>query len=284
MDARLYITSLSNVPMPRLIYGTAWKKDRTADLVHKALQEGFRGIDTACQPRHYHEAGVGEGIAAAMAEGLSRSELYLQSKFTPVSGQDPDNIPYDPSAPLADQVIQSLAASLRNLKTDYLDGLLLHSPIRPANDLTSVWQTLEALVDSGKVRQIGISNCYSPKLLASLYQAARVKPALVQNRFYAETGYDRDIRLFCRREGIVYQSFWTLSANPHILRHSLVTQLASQYQRTPAQILFRYLTEADVVPLTGTASEAHMREDLEIFNFQLNPEECRSLSTLFHSA
>src|SRR4051794_10923231 len=94
------------VRVPSFLYGTAWKEDRTASLVRLALQAGFRGIDTANQRRHYHEAGVGEAVAAFVAEGgATREELFLQTKFTSVGGQD-HRLPYDPQADPATQVRQ----------------------------------------------------------------------------------------------------------------------------------------------------------------------------------
>ena len=272
---------------PRLLYGAAWKKADTASLVETAIRAGFRGIDTACQPKHYDESGVGEAVAACLRDDgassgrLTRGELFLQTKFTPVSGQDPARIPYDPAAPLAGQVRQSFEASLRNLQTNYLDGLLLHSPLPAVAQTLQVWRAMEALFDAGGVRYLGISNCYRLEQLRALRDAARIKPVLVQNRFYADTGYDREIRAFCRQQRIVYQSFWTLTANPQILSHRMVAQLASRYGRTPAQILFRYLVQTDVVPLTGTRSQAHMREDLEIFDFQLSEPERDAMDALF---
>src|SRR5688500_7826400 len=101
-----FVISVQGGRMPRIIYGTAWKKERTGELVTKALQAGFRGIDTACQPKHYDEAGVGEGIVAGLGNGVVRADLYLQTKFTSLDGQDPKRIPYDPKAPLAAQVVQ----------------------------------------------------------------------------------------------------------------------------------------------------------------------------------
>src|SRR5215470_352892 len=101
---------VGRAPIPRIIYGTAWKKTRTAELVSMAVRCGFRGVDTACQPKHYDEAGVGAGIATCLDEGLRRADLFLQTKFTPLSGQDPNRVPYDPRAPLADQVAQSFQA------------------------------------------------------------------------------------------------------------------------------------------------------------------------------
>jgi diketogulonate reductase-like aldo/keto reductase len=268
------------VPSPAILYGTAWKKTATANLVRQAILLGFRGVDTACQPRHYDEAGVGEGIAAALGKGLTRSDVYLQTKFTPVPGQDPQRIPYDPGAPLSEQVAQSFQASLRNLQTDYLDCLVLHSPVRGEEEGAEVWRAMEAIADSGGARQIGISNCYDLAYLESLYDWARVKPSVVQNRFYAETGYDREIRRFCTQHGIVYQSFWTLTANPHVLASESIVRLAGKYGRTPAQVLFRFLTQEGVVPLTGTTSEAHMREDLGIFEFELTAGERDTVNEL----
>jgi diketogulonate reductase-like aldo/keto reductase len=266
---------------PRIIYGTAWKKADTERLVATAIRQGFRGIDTACQPKHYDEGGVGAGVAACLNAGLTRDELFLQTKFTPLSGQDPKGIPYDPNAPLAEQVAQSFAASLRNLKTEYLDSLLLHSPLADATETMKVWRAMESLVDTGGVRQLGISNCYGLDLLTALYDRARVKPAIVQNRFYAESAYDHEIRAFCRKQRIAYQSFWTLTANAHVLEHDTIARLASIHRRTPAQILFRYLTQTDVVPLTGTRSEAHMREDLSIFEFKLTDRERDAIDAMF---
>jgi diketogulonate reductase-like aldo/keto reductase len=263
--------------MPPILYGTAWKAERTADCVIRALRAGFRGIDTACQPKHYHEPGVGEGVAAC---GVPRAQLYLQTKFTALTGQDPQRLPYDAQAPLAEQVVQSLQVSLRNLRTDYLDCVVLHSPLRAADDTLTVWRALERGVEQGIVRQLGISNCYDEDVLLELCAAARIQPAVLQNRFYADTGYDKELRASCRERGITYQSFWTLTANKPLLQYPPITALSKKYGRTPAQILFRYLTQEGVVPLTGTQSDAHMAEDLAIFEFELTAQERGTITML----
>lgn len=268
------------VVMPRIIYGTAWKKDGTAGLVEQALALGFRGIDTACQPKHYNEPGVGAGIAAAMKGGIRREDLYLQTKFTPLAGQDPERVPYDPRASLGEQVAQSFKQSQANLRTDIVDGLVLHSPLAEPSDLAAVWGAMEAVFDGGGARQLGISNCYDFAMLQHLYETARVKPAVVQNRFHAKTGFDREIREFCRQHGILYQSFWTLTANPTILAHDAMIRLKDKYHRTAPQIFFRYLSQMGIIPLTGTSSSAHMREDLAITAFDLSLDDCRSIDSL----
>jgi diketogulonate reductase-like aldo/keto reductase len=276
LDQR-WIVTRAGVRMPRILYGTAWKKDATARLVGQALACGFRGIDTACQPKHYDEAGVGVGIATWLARGGRREELYLQTKFTPLGGQDPARVPYDRDARPAEQVQQSLAVSQRHLGTTTIDCLVLHSPVRGRE----TWVAMESLVDAGAVRQLGISNCYDLATLDALCRSTRIAPVVVQNRFHAETGWDRAIRAYCRANGIVYQGFWTLTANPHALAHASLRAIATRHGATPAQVLFRWLVLEGVVPLTGTTSETHMREDLAIFELALDEGERGAVDALF---
>jgi diketogulonate reductase-like aldo/keto reductase len=273
------VALIARVAIPQILYGTAWKRDATAGCVANAVRLGFRGIDTACQPKHYDEAGVGAGLALVNPP-LQRDELYLQSKFTSMDGQDPSRVPYDVHAPLAEQIRQSCAASLRNLNTTYLDCLVLHSPLATRPLTLSAWRAMEALVGEASVRQLGISNCYQLEVLEQLHAAASVKPAVLQNRFHATTGYDRELRAFCRHHDIVYQSFWTLTANAHLLAHAAVRTAAREHGRSPAQVLFRYLSQQGIVPLTGTTSPQHMQEDLEIVAFTLNATECASIDAL----
>ena len=205
---------------PFLVYGTAWKKERTAEYVNQAVHSGFRFIDTACQPKHYNESGVGEGWSTAASElKLPREEFYIQTKFTPYPGQDPNNVPYDPESTLEEQVQTSLTESLKNLKTDYLDCLVLHSPLNTMEQTMQVWRTMESFVDDGKVRRLGLSNSNFMQF-STLYEMARIKPSVAQNRFHAETRFDTKLRHFCEKHSIWYQSFWTLTANRHALRHN----------------------------------------------------------------
>src|SRR5258708_28229627 len=197
-----FITSVADVAVPRILYGTAWKKSDTEPLVRTAIRLGFRGIDTACQPKHYDEAGVGAGVAACLRGDparngkLVREDLYLQTKFTPRSAQDPARIPYDPKARLPEQVRQSFEVSLRNLQSDYLDGLLLHSPLPDAPQTLEVWRAMESLVDARRVRQLGISNCYRLEHREAPCDFARIKPPLVHDRLHASTRHHPRILAF----------------------------------------------------------------------------------------
>lgn len=263
-----------------LIYGTAWKKERTTELVLKAWLAGFRAFDTACQPNHYNEDGVGQAITELRHLGVRRDDFYLQTKFTPVGGQNPQDIPYDPQAPLADQVMQSFKVSLRNLKVEYLDALILHSPLSTAELTFAAWQELELIQLAGGTRTLGISNCYDLGLLQELYRRAKIKPAIVQNRFYVKSGYDVALRRWCREYNIGYQSFWTLTANARLLRDPAIESMGAALNKTPAQILFRYLHQKGVTPLTGTTNPQHMHEDLTITEFALTDEDEQQIDNL----
>jgi diketogulonate reductase-like aldo/keto reductase len=277
-----WLTTSAGVKMPRIIYGTAWKKDRTADLVVKAVLAGFRGIDTACQPKHYNEPMVGAALHRLKNHGIERDALFLQTKFTPLSGQDPRQVPYDKNSPVELQVAQSFEASKKNLQTEYVDSLVLHSPMAPHALLMKVWNAMERIQKTGGARQLGISNCYHTGVIGTLYADADVKPAVVQNRFYQETGYDADLRHWCANHGVIYQSFWTLTANPHILSGNTVRTIAQKYKKTEAQIFFRYLSQSGIVPLTGTSSGQHMKEALSIFDFELSSEDLKNISLLLN--
>lgn len=261
----------------KLIYGTAWKKERTAELVELALRTGFRAIDTACQPKHYNEPGVGEGIANS---GIERSDLFIQTKFTSVNGQDPESVPYDPSEALPNQIKKSLEVSLENLRTSYLDSLVMHSPMNSFDETIEGWKVMEGFVKDGRVKQLGISNCYDFNFFKNLFSVVEHKPAVLQNRFYADSGYDVELRKFCLENGVTYQSFWTLSANPHVLENEVVRELAKKYSTTPAVILYRCLSESGMVPLCGTTSEVHMKEDLGLMGFGIKSKEVESIFDL----
>jgi diketogulonate reductase-like aldo/keto reductase len=265
-----------------MLYGTAWKKERTADLVALALEKGFRGIDTACQPKHYEEALVGEGLKRFYQTGGKRETLFIQTKFTPLSGQDPQRLPYDANASLEEQIIASCNVSKHNLRTEYLDSLLLHSPLFPYAHLRRAWRVLEQLCEKGDTRQIGISNCYDLSLLEQLYHDAQIKPAVVQNRFYADTHYDGQLRSWCKEKGLIYQSFWTLSANPHILQSPTLQNIAHQCAKSVEQIFYRYVTHKGMIPLNGTTSSQHMEEDLSIFEFTLDNESMEKIDRLLN--
>ena len=207
-------------------------------------------------------------IKLSKIHNIPRTDLFLQTKFTPLSGQDPANIPYEKTADLEIQMKRSLKKSLENLNTDYIDSMILHSPLRTTDDTLRVWRVFEDFYGSGTVKQIGISNIYSIKALSGLWKESVVKPAVVQNRFYEDTKYDKEIMEFCKSKGIIYQSFWTLTGNPHILNDKEVRKIASERKCTVEQLFFKFVMQLGIVPLTGTKTKEHMMDYLNVLTMQ----------------
>jgi diketogulonate reductase-like aldo/keto reductase len=268
--------------MPNFLYGTAWKEDRTAALTELAIRSGFRAIDTANQRKHYFEAAVGEGLAAAYRAGIvTRNDLFLQTKFTYQDGQD-HRLPYDPAATLSVQVAQSMASSLQHLGTDHVDSFVLHGPASHshwANDDFEAWQAMIKERDAGRTRLLGVSNIS----FAQLQQMARAHaepPAFVQNRCYAIRGWDRDVRAFCRERNIIYQGFSLLTANVEILRHRAIGALAAQSKGTPPQIVFAFARAVGILPLTGTSDAEHMKQDLASLSLELPREAVNAIESI----
>jgi diketogulonate reductase-like aldo/keto reductase len=177
-------------------------------------------------------------------------------------------MPYDPEAPLDTQVHTSVASSLKNLRhndtskdASYLDCLLLHSPLPTIDQTLQAWKLLESYVPD-KIRSLGISNVTLP-VLQAIYESATIKPSVVQNRFYPQTRYDVPLRAFCREHGFMYQSFWTLTGNPSLLRSEPVAALAQAAGVGLPVALYALVMDQGVMVLNGTTSSDHMRADLE---------------------
>jgi len=268
--------------VPDFLYGTAWKEDRTSALTELAIRSGFRGIDTANQRRHYFEAGVGQGLASADRAGLvTRADLFLQTKFTYQAGQD-HRLPYDPAATLAVQVAQSMASSLEHLGTDYVDSFVLHGPSSRSHWTTDDFETWQAMMkerDAGRTRLLGVSNI-SLSQLRQMSRAHAEPPAFVQNRCYARLAWDREVRHFCSEHNIIYQGFSLLTANVEVLRHPAIAALATKANATPAQIIFAFARAVGMLPLTGTSSADHMKQDLASRSLELPMEAVNAIEAI----
>ncbi len=277
-----WIMPISQQLVPDFLYGTAWKEEKTAALTELAIRAGFRAIDTANQRRHYFEAGVGEGLAGAYRDGVvTRADLFLQTKFTYQRGQD-HRMPYDPSASLAEQVKQSLVSSLEHLGTECVYSFVLHGPSSGygwTDADAEVWEVMKKERDVGHARLLGVSNVSLLHLeqMASIHSEV---PAFVQNRCYARLGWDREIRAFCNQRKIVYQGFSLLTANVEVLQHPLVVQIAERSNVTPAQVVFAFARAVGMLPLTGTSTIEHMKQDLASRELKLSPETIELIESL----
>jgi len=275
------IAAYNHVPIPSFMYGTAWKEAATTQLVQLAVASGFTAIDTANQLIHYQEALVGEALQALGKKGIKRDTLFLQTKFTSVDGQD-HRTPYDASADLTTQVRQSFDSSLIHLCTDYVDSYVLHAPFsrRGLGDADwEVWAAIEDIYQSGKTKMIGISNVAAGQL-AQLCEQAKIKPMVVQNRCYAALGWDKEVRDICQAHGIIYQGFSLLTANREVLIYPEIQKIARRLGAGPAQIIFRFAMQIGMLPLTGTTSEQHMKEDLQAEQLTLSGQEIERIEKI----
>ncbi|KAF8231053.1 Aldo/keto reductase [Tricholoma matsutake] len=228
--------------MTKIIYGTAWKKERTTSLVVSA-------------PKHYREDLVGKALQILNAKhAIRREDLFIQTKYTSINGQDTTKpLPYNPSESIKKQVEASFQNSLSNLHTTYLDSYILHSPLKTIEHTLEAWCVLMALQDEGKVCMIGVSNAYDMDILHALGRERKVQ--VIQNRWYEVNEWDQ-------HHDIQYQSFWTISGSPSLLSHTSLIAIAKASNCTPTQ------ADTGITLLSGTTNEVHMQQDLAAEHIQ----------------
>lgn len=267
--------NVNDSTVPAFLYGTAWKETVTEQCVNSALESGFRGIDSANQRKFYDEQSVGSALANCYnTKVVSREDLFLQSKFTHARDQD-GHLPYEENAELGLQMKQSFESSLQNLNTDYLDSYLLHNLSEDRelseSDVES-WKAMEVLFKQGRIKFLGVCNVGIAKL-QELHRIASVKPSFVQNKCYARQGWDRDVRMFCTKNNMRYQSFSLLSANTDIFKQGRFQEIVKRYECTEAQLVFRFALQSGMMPITGTRSTIHMKEDLDTYDLRLTSHD-----------
>jgi diketogulonate reductase-like aldo/keto reductase len=265
--------------LPSFIYGTAWKEERTEALTRQALDAGFRAIDTANQRRHYVEAQVGAAIRG-FVDGGRRGELWLQTKFTHPDGQD-HRIPYDRDARPSLQVAQSFASSLEHLGTDYVDSYVLHGPsvARGLSDEDrEAWSAIGEILAKGRARLVGVSNVSVEQL--ALICRLGPHPSVVQNRCFARTGWDAEVRALCRDEGIAYQGFSLLTANRRELASPAMARIAKRAGATVEQVVFAFARAVGMISLTGSSDRRHLDEDLASATLVLDENELATIERI----
>ncbi|KAI0453556.1 NADP-dependent oxidoreductase domain-containing protein [Xylaria acuta] len=259
---------LSGAPIPRILYGTARRKQDRHSQVLAALQHGYCGIDTANSRLFHHEVEDGQALANfLLGNPTARGDIFIQSKYAPPSEQA-EPWPYAIADDATVRVFKSVLRSAADIGVDVIDAFLLHVPLSSLIGTLEVWHALESIVERGGVRYLGIANV-TIHGLQQLFEHADVKPAVVQNWFRKTNGYDREVVAFCREHGIVYQIFGVfdeqnrelLNCNP-VKRRSGST--VSPYQAL-LQILFRVAAfqGLQLCILDGTSSVQHMSENIE---------------------
>ena len=297
------IPVINSKPMPVVGLGY-WKvpSSDAASLTVDAIKIGYRHLD--CASDYGNESGVGDGIAAAMKQGLChRDDLWITSKLW--------NTFHRP-----EHVKVALKRSMRDLRVDILDLYLIHFPIAlqyvpierryPAGwfadpDTTAprmvpdsvpiqeTWHAMEELVEAGLVRSIGVSN-FGTSLIRDLLSQCQIRPSVLQVESHPYLVQPKLLR-YCQQESIAYTAFSPLGAPSYVsigmategesvLNHPLLKQLAAEHRRTPAQVVLRWGVQRGTAVVPKTCKVDRLRENLHLEGFQLTTQEMEAISNL----
>lgn len=245
--------------MPVLGYGVFQVPPETCErCVSDAISVGYRLIDTA--QAYYNEEGVGRAITRC---GVPRSQLFLTTKIWITNAGE-------------EKAAASIDESLRKLRTDYIDLLLIHQPF---SDYTGTWRAMEKAVREGKVRAIGLSNFY-PDRFVDMAEYAEIKPAVNQlktNVFSQQLDAEAEMKPY----GTHIMAWGPLAqGDPDLQSNPVLAGLAEKYGKTPQQVALRYLVQRDIIAIPKSTHVERMKQNLDVFDFALTPEEMESIRPL----
>ena len=258
----IYTTLNDGNKMPILGYGTykITEQVQATRCVLEALEVGYRLIDTATF--YHNEEVIGQAISSC---GLPRKELYLTTKlWTDVDSKD--------------KVLQSVDNSLKYLKTDYLDLLLIHWPTA-AN--VAVWQAMIELQQSGVVRSIGVSN-FKEHHVNEIVKSSGVIPTVNQVEFHP-LFQQPQLQVYCKEKGIQLQAWSPLMRNK-ALEIDKLTELAANYNVSVAQLILRWDIQQGIATIPKTTNRGRMIENFDIFNFEISQEDMQAIFALDQNA
>ncbi|WP_084104762.1 aldo/keto reductase [Demequina sp. NBRC 110056] len=231
--------------------------DQCEASVAAALDAGYRLLDTAAVYRN--ERAVGRGVRAS---GVSRDEVVVTTKLWP--------------ADFGRRTPRAIERSLERLGTGHIDLMLLH---RPHGDVAAAWRALEDAVDRGQIRSIGVSN-FSVRDLTTLMAGARIRPAVNQVEFHPYW-QQTDLLPFLAAEGIVPQAWYPLAHGARqLLDEPALRGIAERLGVSEVQVVLRWHVQRDVVPLPKSTSPAHIASNLDVFGFELSPEDMAAIDGL----
>ena len=247
--------------IPQLGLGTWPLNDvQVADAVVEAVSHGYRHVDTA--KKYGNEKGVGNGIRAC---GVNREELFITTKL-------------DGEFQGSGKAVAGLDGSLERLGLEYVDLLLIHWPLPRRGEFVSTWKTFEELQASGKARSIGVSN-FKPSHLDQLFRETDVVPAV--NQIQVSPSIPRPAaRAFNEANGIITESYSPLGASSDLLNAPVLAGIGNKYGKTPGQVVLRWHIQQGLVAIPKTANPQRMKENLDIFDFELDHDDLTKLQTL----
>ncbi len=253
----------SGYEMPILGLGTyALDHDTCVNSVKTLLAEGGRLIDTAYM--YHNEEAVGEGVRLAMEEyGIDREDIFVITKIYPTQFSDPES---------------AIDEALEKLDIGYIDMMLLH---HPGTGDVEAYHAMEKYVEAGRIRSLGLSNWYIEELTEFLPQV-NIMPALVQNEIHPYY-QEQDVVPFIQEKGIAVQCWYPLGGRGHtaeLLGDETITAIAEAHQVSSAQVILRWDLQRGIIVIPGSSNPDHIRENLDLFGFELTEEEMQQINAL----
>ena len=253
----------SGYTMPIMGLGTyALDHDTCVNSVMSLLESGGRLIDTAYM--YGNEEAVGEGVRKGMEEyGIPREDIFVITKIYPNQFNDPE---------------AAIDMALEKLDIGYIDMMLLHHP--GTNDVIA-YQAMEQYVEEGKIHSLGLSNWYVEELTDFLPQVT-IKPALVQNEIHPYY-QEQDVVPFIQEKGIVVQCWYPLGGRGYtadLLGNETIKAIAEAHEVSPAQVILRWDLQRSIVVIPGSSNAEHIRENLDLFGFELTDDEMEQIRQL----
>lgn len=254
------VTLNNGLTMPQLGFGVFQVTDleQCKQAVLTAIQNGYRLIDTAAA--YQNETAVG---AAIKASKVAREDLFVTSKLWV-------------SDFTFERAQKGIDTSLKNLGLDYLDLYLLHQPY---GDTVGAWRALEAAQKAGKIRAIGVSNFYADQL-KDLELTANIKP--VVNQIEVNPWYQQPSEVdFAQREHIQVEAWAPFAEGKHdIFKNDVIVKIAAEHHKTAGQVILRWLLQRGIVVIPKSVHEARIKENIDVFDFELRPEEMTRIASL----
>lgn len=262
-------SSLERLPLndgytiPVIGFGTSGiSGDQAEELVFKAIMRGFRLIDTASMYRN--EEGVGKGIQKAINAGISREDIFVVTKVWK------DEMGYE-------NTIDAFDRSIERLGLDYVDLYLIHWPHAEEGKNLDTWKALEELKDSGRVRSIGVSN-FNRGELNELLKEGRVRPSV--NQIPVSPGQmNADLDEFCYNKNIVTMGYSPLGAGK-VNKDKKLAAIGNKYHKSSAQVALKWSIARGVVPIPKTSHDERMKENLDLFDFNLTDEDINTINNM----